>query len=276
MPEKPWSMIPHPAMILILLLAACGGEGSGGATSGQSTADVWRPSPGATFQWQLSGLPVDTTVEAQVYDLDLFDTSADLVNQLHSMRRKVICYMSAGSYEDWRPDKDSFPPEIIGADYDDWPGEKWLDIRRIDLVGPIMEARLDLCREKGFDAVEPDNIDGYSAITGFPLTFQDQLAFNIWLAKAAHDRGLSIGLKNDSQQVSDLLGHYDWALTEDCFAQGWCADMTPFIEAGKAVFATEYTDTGVQMIQFCAQAGQLGLSAILKYRDLDAWRQTCP
>ena len=234
----------------------------------------WRPAIGTTWQWQLD-TPIDTTVDAQMVDIDLFDNDAATVTALHNKGRKVICYLSAGSWEEWRPDADQFPAALLGKDYAGWPGEKWLDIRRLDLLGPILRARLDRCRDKGFDGVEPDNIDGYTNDTGFPLTAQDQIAFNTWLAQEAHRRGLSIGLKNDGDQVGDLLAHFDWALTEDCFDQGWCGDMSPFIAAGKAVFAAEYTDTGMTLDKFCAQAQALHFSAILKHRDLDAWRQVC-
>jgi hypothetical protein len=139
-----------------------------------------------------------------------------------------------------------------------------------------MRARLDLCKEKGFDAVEPDNMDSYTIDTGFPLTYDDQLAYNRWLANEAHQRGLSIGLKNNPEQVADLVEDFDWALTEDCFEQGWCKDLLPFIEAGKPVFAAEYTDTGSTLDDFCAQAQAMRINAILKNRDLDSPRQACP
>ena len=139
-----------------------------------------------------------------------------------------------------------------------------------------MRARLDACAAKGFDGVEPDNVDGYTNNTGFPLTYQDQLRYNTWLADQAHARGLSIGLKNDPDQVADLLPHFDWAMTEGCFDQGWCEEMAPFIRSGKPVFAAEYTDTGITLDQFCSQATAMNVSAILKNRELDAWRQDCP
>ena len=141
-------------------------------------------------------LPVDISIEADVYDIDLFENDAAVINALHEKGRKVICYISVGSWEDWRPDKDQFPPEVLGNDYEGWPGERWLDIRQIDILAPIMLARLDLCAAKGFDAVEPDNIEIFNNNTGFPLTYQDQLDYAMWLAKEAHARGLAIGLKN--------------------------------------------------------------------------------
>jgi len=236
----------------------------------------WKPVVNLRWQWQLSDMPVDLSLDVDMYDIDLFDNDASVITALHAQGRKVVCYMSVGSWEDWRPDAGRFPASVIGQDYEGWPGENWLDIRQIELLAPMMRARLDLCRDKGFDGIEPDNIDGYTNDTGFPLTYEDQIRYNLWLAEEAHARGLSIGLKNDPDQVADLLPYFDWALTEDCFAEGWCEDMMPFIQIGKPVFAAEYTDTGVSIEQLCQEAKQLNFNLILKNRELDAWQQTCP
>lgn len=244
-----------------------------------SSPGWWQPSPGTSWQWQLTDLPVDQSFDVDVYDIDMFDNDAGTVAELHAQGRVAICYISVGSWEDWRPDAGQFPPEVLGNDYVGWPDEKWLDIRRIDLLAPIMRARLDLCRDKGFDGVEPDNVDGYTNDTGFELEYQDQLAYNVWLANEAHARGLSIGLKNDEAQAADLISHFDWAMTEDCFADEWCEEMAPFTDAGKAVFAAEYADqftTSQFFDQVCPQAEALNLDVILKRRDLDAWRRDCP
>jgi hypothetical protein len=241
-----------------------------------SFPDHWRPSPGLSWQWHLSEPPVDTSVEAQVYNIDLFDNDASIVQDLHDQGRKVIGYISAGSWEDWRPDKDQFPVEVLGKDYEGWPGEKWLDIRRIDLLRPIMLARLDLIKAKGFDAVEPDNIQIHDNDTGFPITYNDQLAYALWLAEEAHARGLAIGLKNAPDMVADSLAFFDFAITEDCFIQGWCNQVLPFIAAGKPVFAAEYTDTGVDFQAACAWGRAHNVSFIQKNRILTAFRITCP
>ncbi|RJP49108.1 MAG: endo alpha-1,4 polygalactosaminidase [Anaerolineaceae bacterium] len=245
--------------------------------SGQAKLPLttWNPSVGDTIQIQYSST-INLNKIVDIYNLDMFDTTIAQVAALHAKGRKVMCYINAGAWENWRPDAAQFPDEVLGNDYEGWQGEKWLDIRRIDLLAPILRARLDQCRAKGFDGVDPDNINGYQNNTGFPLTAQDQRTFNIWLASEAHARGLSIGLKNDSEQLASLLNHYDWGLTEDCFDQGWCADLSPFISAGKPVFAVEYTDTNINFNDFCAQAASLGLSGILKNRQLDAYLQICP
>ena len=244
--------------------------------SSPSAAEWWHPVPGLTWQWHLSDPPVDTTIDAQVYDIDLFDNDATVVKTLHDQGRKVICYISVGSREDWRPDADQFPPQVLGKDYDGWPGEKWLDVRQIDLLAPIMLARLDLCKARGFDAVEPDNIEIYDNDTGFSITFADQLAYARWLADEAHARGLAIGLKNAADMVADSLLVFDFAITEDCFYQGWCDQMMPFIAAGKPVFAAEYTDTGVDFNAACAWGREHNVSFIQKNRILTAFRSTCP
>jgi hypothetical protein len=120
--------------------------------------------------------------------------------------------------------------------------------------------------------VDPDNVDGYSNNTGFPLSYQDQIAFNTWLASEAHSRGLSIGLKNDLDQIKDLVDDFDWALNEQCFQYNECHLLLPFIQAGKAVFGIEYSgDTS----QFCAQANRMGFDTLYKNLDLDAWRVNC-
>jgi len=251
------------------------------ATDSPATADpppvptlsgLWVPSPKTTWQWQLNGLPLDTSVDVEMYDIDLFDNDAATVAALHVEGRKVVCYMNAGGWKEWRPDAAAFPEAIIGANLDDWEGERWLDIQRIDILAPIMEARMDSCRDKGFDGIETDNIDGYLNDTGFPLDYDDQLEYNIWLAETAHARGLSIGLKNDMDQAPELLAHFDWALNEECFQYEECETLLPFIEAGKAVFNVEYS---LEAGEFCAQARDMGFNSLKKNLDVDAWRESC-
>jgi len=215
---------------------------------------------------------IDTSFDVQMYDIDLFDALQSTVDQLHTDGRVVICYFSAGSWEEWRPDADLFPDSVKGKSLEDWPGEKWLDIRQMEVLGPIMTARLDLAVKKGCDGVEPDNVDGYTNDSGFPLTGQHQLAYNTWLAEQAHARWLSVGLKNDLDQVEVLLPYFDWALNEECAAFDECEALVPFIEAGKAVFHVEYD---LDTTEFCALTTGLGFSSLQKHLDLDAWRRSC-
>ncbi|MFJ8182133.1 endo alpha-1,4 polygalactosaminidase [Streptomyces sp. NPDC096105] len=258
------------AVLLALVLTGCAG-GSGGADAEPSpSGDRWRPRPGVAWQWQLSGR-LDTAVDVPVYDIDGFDHSAETVARLHRDGRKVICYLSTGAWEDFRPDADGFPESVLGRG-NGWEGERWLDIRRTDVLGPLMAERLDMCRDKGFDAVEPDNMDGYRNRTGFPLTAADQLRYNRLIARLAHERGMAVGLKNDLDQIPDLVGDFDFAVNEQCAQYGECEELTPFVEADKAVFHAEYE---LPTARFCADSRRLKLSSLLKRYELDAWRRTC-
>jgi hypothetical protein len=239
--------------------------------------NFWRPKLGMTWQIQFSG-DINLKIDAELYDLDLFETEKAAIYGLHQQGKKAICYFSAGSWEDWRPDAEQFPPEVIGKDYFGWQGEKWLDIRQIEKLAPIMRARLDLCKAKGFDGVDADNVDGYNNDTGFTITAADQIKFNRWLAQEAHLRGLGLGLKNDPEQAVQLEPDFDWSLTESCFSQGWCEMVAPFLSSAKPVFAIEYRDEwDVEQFQaqVCEQHYYPGMSVILKHRELDDWLYRC-
>lgn len=240
----------------------------------QAATDWWRPIVGLTWQWQLTG-KLNLDLQTDVIDVDL-DVGKSVIDYYHGKGTKVICYISVGSYENWRTDANQFPDQVLGKDYEGWSGEKWLDIRRIDLLAPIMLARLDECAAKGFDGFEPDNMQIWDNDTGFPLTYEDQLKYALWLADEAHKRGLAIGQKNAPDQTKDLVNVYDFAITEDAFYYKWAEDMLPYINAGKPVFAAEYTDLPGDFSDFCKQSKQLNFSTILKKRGLDAWIQTCP
>jgi chitodextrinase len=239
-------------------------------TAASPPAAIWQPAPGTSWQWQLTGT-IDTSIDVDMYDIDLFDTPKSTIDTLHGQGRTVVCYFSAGSWENWRPDAAEFPASVKGRN-NGWPGEQWLDISDLDALGPIMQARLDLAADKGCDGVEPDNVDGYTNNTGFPLTGNDQLAYNRWLADQAHARGLSIGLKNDLDQVRFLEPDFDWALNEQCFEYDECDLLLPFVQAGKAVFGVEYTGSTAS---FCPAANSMNFDWLKKNLDLDAARQSC-
>gem|GEM_PF-484037 len=231
----------------------------------------WRPTPGVSWQWQLSG-DLDQSFDVEMYDIDLMEVSTAEIASLKQAGRTVICYFSAGSWEDWREDISLIPAAVIGETMDGWPDERWLDISNIAALEPVMAGRLDLAVTKGCDGVEPDNVDGYQNASGFNLTASDQLAYNRWLAAQAHDRGLSIGLKNDLDQVAQLEPDFDWALNEQCFEMDECDKLLPFINANKAVFGVEYN---LAVSAFCTQANALNFDWLSKDLDLDAPLVSC-
>ncbi len=232
-------------------------------------ASIWAPAPSTEpWQLQLQG-KVDLSVAASVYDVDGADTPAAKIRRIHERGARAVCYFSGGSYENWREDRGRFPARVLGRPLEDWPGERWLDVRERDVLLPIMRRRMKRCAHKGFDAVDPDNVDGYQNRAGFPLSGRDQLRYNRALAREAHDLGLAIGLKNDLGQVPKLVGAYDFAVNEQCFQYRECARLRPFIRADKAVLNVEYGRLR------CDRSHSLKFSSIRKRLNLKRWRRTC-
>jgi hypothetical protein len=235
-----------------------------------STATRWQPRPGTSWQIQLQGT-LDTSIAATAYDVDLFDTPASAIAALHVAGRKVICYFSAGSFEDWRADAGQFPAAALGNALDGWPGERWLDTRAAG-VRAVMRARMDLAVAKKCDAVDPDNVDGYTNKPGFPLTAATQVDYNKFLATEGHARGLGVGLKNDLSQVPLLVDDFDFAINEQCQVYRECDLLTPFITRSKPVFGIEYTGSTSSV---CAAANAANFDTNMKKLDLAAWRMPC-
>mmetsp|Transcript_3926 Transcript_3926/g.2649 ORF Transcript_3926/g.2649 Transcript_3926/m.2649 type:complete len:108 (-) Transcript_3926:430-753(-) len=104
---------------------------------------------------------LNTSYDVEIYDIDLFDVSAEQMADLKADDHHVICYFSAGTIEDWRVDAKHFDQDTICKAMGDWDGEWWLDVTKIDKLMPIMEKRMDLAVEKGCEGVEPDNVDGW-------------------------------------------------------------------------------------------------------------------
>lgn len=253
-----------PLVLLLASVASC------------STTDdpVEPPRPwlsgSQTWQFQLSG-ELDPAIDAEVFVLDGFDTTAQDAQSLRARGRRLICHVGAGAYESDRPDAGRFPADAIGS-ATGRPDERWLDIRQWQILEPILADRFRLCRGKGFDAVAPDGVQGYTAETGFPLTFDDQLAFNRRLAVLARSLGLSPGLRNDVEQAMALQPDFDFAINEECVRLRRCDRLVPFVDAGKPVFHVEYEATTGD---FCVTALGYGFSSMRKDRALGVWRAPC-
>ena len=268
---------------VVLAIAAPAGAASDGARRSEARPvqsprlpdpvpcpGCYAPALRTSWQWQLQGA-IDTSIDVGMFDVDGFEVTGATVDDLHALGSDVVCYLSAGSWENFRPDSGDFPARVKGRS-NGWPGERWLDIRKIGVLGPIMKARLDMCAAKGFDAVEFDNVDGYQNRTGFPLTGADQLAYNVFLANQAHRRGLSAVLKNDLGQIRALLPYFDFALNEQCHQYDECRRLRPFVNAGKAVFGVEYK---LDKPDFCPAANAENFNFLKKKLSLRVWRSPC-
>ncbi len=296
------SKVPGPgfvrrvaAMAVVGVVAACGGGGdddggsvvrvSEASTLSTKTASAntvtnptrWMPSVTDTWQLQLQGA-INTGYNVAVYDIDLFDTPQATIDALKAQGRRVVCYFSAGSSENWRPDFPQFKAADMGHALDGWAGERWLDTRSAN-VRAIMQARMDLAKSKGCDGVDPDNVDGYTNNPGLPLTAQTQLDYNRFLATEAHARGLAVGLKNAVAQLADLAPSFDFAVNEQCFQYNECSGYSAFTVQGKPVFNVEYAakwKDATKRPTLCAKAKGMNLRTLVLPLALnDKFRYSC-
>lgn len=300
------------ALILVFVILILGSLGAGeaptrgqqalaGATPAMTAATVplpapvacdrtegscYVPPPGTSWQLQLScddgATCTNLGVRAGLYAIDWEDNPASTVSAIHGAGGRAVCHVSAGTWEDWRSDAASFPSDVIGEKDEGWAGEKWLDVRAPGVL-PIMGARLDVCRRKGFDGVLFDNVDGWQARTGFPLNRVDYVRYSAMLANAAHARGLSAAFANAVENLRDLLPYMDWFLIEECSTYGECGQALPFTAAGKFVGGIEYRRPGELRSRkglegpppFCSLYERHGISGLLKDLDLDSFLRVC-
>ena len=227
----------------------------------------------------------DPTIK--IYDIDMSENeTSDAVQMLHGKGYRVICYLNVGSWGDWRDDVADFPQSILGSKYSGFPDERWLDIRDVNpakhntntKLAEILAKRLDRAHSMGCDAIEPDNIDGYDTTahesTSFPLTYEDQIYFNLWVAEQVHARGMLVAFKNDINQAHDerIYNAFDFVVSEQCFQYNECGYFSDFLRLNKPVFEAEYK---LALKKFCPQAKNLRISAIKKRASLNSTREDC-
>jgi len=248
--------------------------GDAGADTGEggATGAWWTPSSATPmhFHWQLSAplaIPADEIAGqgAVVYDIDGETNDAATVAALHALGPdvKVVCYVDVGTWENYRSDASQFPASVLGNG-NGWPGEQWLDVRQQSILLPLMKQRfVDWCVNKGFDAIEPDNLDAWENNPGFPITEADNLAYDTAIASLGHSLGLSVGLKNLPENAADLEPSFDWSLDEQCFEYSECSFLEQaFAANGKAVWDVEYN-----VAPDCTAAGTAHMNA--EKRDLN-------
>jgi hypothetical protein len=288
------------AAFAALLIAPAGASAQSNYTLPPTLATnqwYWEISPSANG---LAGLPAVTGTypapgSANIWDTDMFaDSNANggvptgpspVVQALHAAGKYSICYIEAGAQQA-EPDSSNFAV----ADYQNgsspttteevgWPGEYWYDTRGFanyvagdnsTLTGAAaniaagMAKRIEDCAIEGQDALEPDDLDGYTnpsqtgaAGGGWGLTQTDAAGYERWLAYTAHSDGLAVFQKNDTANASVDEPIFDGMIIEECnYYQDPCAgsggDATAYLAAGKPVLNAEYTQDGETTAKFCS------------------------
>jgi hypothetical protein len=257
------------SVLTLVASALLGTAGSGNA------AVPWKPAPGTTWQWEITGTVQEPFLDVAMYDIDLTDAvprattvpvpgfgavvwpageNAGIVGRLHAAGKIAVCYLDTGAWESYEPDAALFPGTpgwSAGNPSTDvilrssgWEDEYWLDIRQAQWTrfAPIIWARLDLAKSLGCDGVEPDQNNPVGNNPGPAITLADEKAWYLEVARQAHARGLSVGMKNGGEVTdAQTAAAFDWNLNEECYFYDECDDLDPFTDTGKAVFQVEYT-----------------------------------
>jgi hypothetical protein len=284
-----------------------------------ATADSWYweidpPTAG------LPGLPAVSAPypgpgSAHVWDTDLFSDSntssgghlgiptgaSPVVQAIHAAGHYSVCYVEAGAFQAGFPDDPDFAKKDYGYgakgyEMSGYPNEWWFDITgfknyvagKPSTLNPVavniaagLNDRFKWCALEGQNAVEPDDIDGYTNTSatgakggGWGLTQADSAGFERWLAYQAHADGLAVLQKNDpaNARVDEPL--FDGALSEECnYYDDPCAgqggDWDRYLAAGKPVFNAEYTQDGETTSKFCSADDHWGIWGALFSVDLN-------
>lgn len=148
-----------------------------------------------------------------------------------------------------------------------WPDEVLLDIRtpaKRAALAAINRTWFDQCARKGFDAVEPDNLDSWTR-SGGRLTSSQAISFSRRLVRAAHRSQLAIAQKNTPQLSRRGVG-FDFAVAEECEVYRECAAYTRTY--GTRLIEIEYTDNGTAAFTRACAARAGRASILLRDRDV--------
>ncbi|WP_243869079.1 endo alpha-1,4 polygalactosaminidase [Streptomyces liangshanensis] len=255
---------------LALLLAGCGSGPDSGSRpgAGESThagPQVRPPVAGDPFDYQLGG-PYD--LPAGVGTVVRDRTAAPAPGAYN------ICYVNAfqaqpdavGWWREHHPDlllRDADHALVVDEDWD----EPLLDVRTADRrerLAEVVGGWIDGCADRGYDAVEADNLDSYLRSDGL-IGRGEAVAFARLLATRAHRAGLALGQKNAAEMTGlrDRIG-FDFAVAEECARYDECDTYAQAYD--DAVLVVEYRKQ--DFTRACRQWGKR-LAVLLRDRDLE-------
>jgi len=188
------------------------------------------------WDWQIGRtVPLQRTGRSAVdiYDVDGFLTTRAEVGAIETSWQastlphpRTVCYLDL-AWEDYRPDATPggyFPAAALGSVYFGYPEERWVDLRQLDALEPMLRERVGMCAAKGFDAVELDDIDSFDppSTSGFQLTPGDAQNFLAYAFNLIHADGMTALWKNSPYLAWWGRQYADGAVVEECYLNHAC------------------------------------------------------
>jgi hypothetical protein len=188
------------------------------------------------WDWQIGRTtPLQRTGRnaVDIYDIDGFLTTRAQVTAIKTgwqastlAHPRTVCYLDL-AWEDYRPDATPggvFPASALGNIYFGFPEERWVDLRQLDALKPMLRERVAMCARKGFDAVELDDIDSFDppSTTGFHLTTGDAQNFLAYAFNLIHRAGMTALWKNSPYLSWWGRQYADGAVVEECYLDHAC------------------------------------------------------
>lgn len=150
----------------------------------------------------------------------------------------------------------------------DWEGELFMDTStdaKRQAIANVHKTTIDNCASKGFNAIEPDNLDTFTRSDNL-LKQENNLALAKILADYAHSKGLAFAQKNtggELQGTGKSTVGFDFAIAEECQTFNECPAYTDTY--GNNVIEIEYSDNGKSYFDSACKARGAQISII--YRD---------
>lgn len=202
-------------LLALLLVLLCAEPAT--ARSNDATPGVRLPAPGAAWDYQIGGArPVPTGVQVVVRDrseapageypvcyVNGFQAQPDQARFWNAPRRRGLL-LTDGSGR-----------RVTDAGWGEWLLDTRTPAKRARLTA-IMARWVRACGDKGYAAVEFDNLDSYTRSRRL-LTRRDNVAYARLLTEAAHRAGLAVAQKN-AVELADRRGRigFDFAIVEEC------------------------------------------------------------
>lgn len=254
------------ALLAVAVLAGCGAEPGDSTPERDRTSTADRPAPPpvhAGFDYQIGGAyPPPDGVRV---------VSRDRAHK-PAAGRYSICYVNGFQAQpdalDWW--QRHHPDLVLHGAGDkpvmdtDW-NEALLDTStaaRRKALARIVGGWIEGCADKGFQAVELDNLDSYER-SEKRLTRADNVKFAALLTRRAHRSGMAAGQKNAQELLEQRAAMgFDFAVTEECGQYQECGSYAKAYD--DRVLDVEYTAKGL-----AAACRTWGERLSIVRRDLD-------